>query len=399
MTNLILTRLRFHAPIIFDGEVDYPLLEVIGVDAALPIFKFDKPLTPLMADCFLAAQKQFDFNLITTKMPLCSKRKLASLKHFTFIKEEELGPSLIETLNKLNINYKSNFTLSKEVEKDFIRFDGAMIEPETRDFYLYKKLASSGIIYEMREFLLNGRNYIVSFTNPSSEKKRASFEINIVLPRGYYAFQRERNAIQIQSLTSQNAAYFNYHFPSADFRFSLIDGLISSTHACINMRLDFIMQPKSQRRLYFNYGENKYCLTNPRDQESFFNLSQQKMFDMFNIKVVSRDKAFEENFNRSLPRNIWLNWLNFSQNEESENSYLKLKNSIALKTEKGWVINEENKALKQVCFFENSGYRRVFIVPSEQRYLFAGKTKYFNFTTITNDIFKKNNEIYLSFGS
>ena len=122
------------------------------------------------------------------------------------------------------------------------------------------------------------------------------------------------------------------------------------------------------------------------------------MDEIFDIKINSKNKKFDGIFNRYLPQKIWLSWLKNDIDEESENFYLKTKQSLLKKVDGGVQINEEIEGLKEVRFFRNSGWKRVFIVPSESRYLFADKTKYFNFTLLTNEIFAKNNEIYLSFG-
>ena len=45
MAMLIKNRVLFHAPIVFDDEVDFELLEAVGIDKNLPIFKFQKNMT------------------------------------------------------------------------------------------------------------------------------------------------------------------------------------------------------------------------------------------------------------------------------------------------------------------------------------------------------------------
>ncbi len=399
MANLIINRVRFHAPIVYDDNVDFEILEIIGIDPTLPIFKYEKPLDNVMADAFLQAQKEVSFNLITTSQPACKKSRLNSLKNFIYIREEELGYSLLSSINALNINYKSGCDFNKEIEEDYIKINDEIVNLNYQNYYLHKKASSNGVVYEIKEFLLNGKNFILNFTNLHEEKEIITFEINVVLPRGYYHFKRENNAIKITSLISGEVAYFNFQSKNAKFTFSTISGLESSTHACINMKINVSLNGKAQKRFYFNYGENKYCFSSPHDIDEFFDISQKKMCEIFDIKVLSRDKSFDEEFNRSLPQKIWLSWLKMSSDEENENRYIKLKNSIVKKIENGWQINEEFKGLKQVQIYGNSGYRRVFIVEGAERYILSGKTKYFNFTNVTNEIFQKNNEIYLSFGS
>ncbi len=398
MANLIINRVRFHAPIVYDKEVDFEILEVIGIDTSLPIFKYDKSINAVMLDAFKRAQAEVNFNIIATNEPSVSEKKLKALKNFIYIREEELGYSLLASINALNINYKSNTEFDKEIEENYIKVNDEIVNLNYKNYYLHKKAISDGVVYEIREFLLNGRNFILNFSNGSNEKRIASFEINIVLPRGYYRFKRETNAIKIENLCSHDTAYFNFVSKNAKFSFSTISGVESSTHACLNMKMNISLNAKEQKRFYFNFGENKYCFTSPKDAEKFFEISQEKMSEIFDIKVLTRNKQFDEEFNVYMPQKIWLSWLNLTVDEENEKNYLKTKNTIINKTENGLKINENFKGLKQVQIYLNSGYKRVFIVPGNERYILSGKTKYFNFNLLTKEVFEKNNEIYLSFG-
>lgn len=398
MANLIINRVRFHAPIVYDKEVDFEILEVIGIDTSLPIFKYDKSINAVMLDAFKRAQAEVNFNIIATNEPSVSEKKLKALKNFIHIREEELGYSLLASINALNINYKSNSEFDKEIEENYIKVNDEIVNLNYKNYYLHKKAISDGVVYEIREFLLNGRNFILNFSNGSNEKRIASFEINIVLPRGYYRFKRETNAIKIENLCSHDTAYFNFVSKNAKFSFSTISGVESSTHACLNMKMNISLNAKEQKRFYFNFGENKYCFTSPKDAERFFEISQEKMSEIFDIKVLTRNKQFDEEFNVYMPQKIWLSWLNLTVDEENEKNYLKTKNTIINKTENGLKINENFKGLKQVQIYLNSGYKRVFIVPGNERYILSGKTKYFNFNLLTKEVFEKNNEIYLSFG-
>ncbi len=399
MANLIVSRVRFHAPVVYDGEVDFDILDVIGIDSSLPIFKYEKAIDKVMLEVFKKAQREVNFNLITTAEPLVKSQKLSVLKNFIYIKEEELGYSLLSSINALNINYKSGCEFEKAIEEDYIKINDKYINLCYRNYFLYKKESTNGVVYEIKEFLLNGKNFILNFSNLYNEKKTLTFEINVVLPRGYYRFKRENNAIKIESLTSKEVAYFNFLSKNAKFYFSTISGLESSTHACINMRINVMLNPKEQKRFYFNYGENKYCFSSASQAEEFFEISQKKMNEIFDTKVLTSDKQFDNKFNVYIPQKIWLSWLKMSNDEENEKEYLKIKDSILQKTGNGFKINENFKGLKQVGIYLNSGYKRVFIVPGNQRYILSGKTRFFNFNLISQELFQKNNEIYLSFGS
>ena len=129
----------------------------------------------------------------------------------------------------------------------------------------------------------------------------------------------------------------------------------------------------------------------------FFNMSQEKMFEIFDLKIKTKDSDFDYNFNRYLPEKIWENWQKNTHDEESEKNWLKIKNSIVKKCEKGEQIQENFKGLKEVYMYRNQRWKRIFILRNGARYMYADNTKYFNFFLLTKEIFKKNNEIYLSF--
>ena len=129
----------------------------------------------------------------------------------------------------------------------------------------------------------------------------------------------------------------------------------------------------------------------------FFNIAQEKMFEIFDMRVKTSNGNFDDLFNRSLPEKIWENWQKNVHDEESENSYLKMKNLLIKKYENGEQIDENFKGLKMLSLYRNQRWKRVFIVHGGARYMFADNTRYFNFTLLTKEIFKKNNEIYLSF--
>lgn len=398
LANLIISRVRFHAPIVYDGGIDLQLLEVVGMDASLPLFKFEKQIDEVLFKAFMLAQEKVKFNLITTEKPLINNKKLAKLKNFYYFKEAELGYSLLSTINALNINYKSGIYFEKDLEEDYIKINGQIVNLVYKPYMLHKKASDNGVVYEIREFLLNGKNFILNFSNSYEQKKLITFEINVVLPRGYYHFTRLTNAIQIENLTSREKAYFNFQSKNAKFTFSSMSGIESSTHACVNLKMEIMLRGREQKRFFFNYGENQYYLASPHENEEFFKMSQNKMNEIFDLKVTTADKKFDERFNLYMPQKIWLSWLKMEADEENENEYIKTKYSLVKKEDNGYLINESFKGLKQLEFSFNNGAKRVFIVPGKERYLFADKTKYFNFTLLTNEIFKKNNEIYLSFG-
>ena len=255
----------------------------------------------------------------------------------------------------------------------------------------------NGAIIDVKKFLLNGKNYICDLLNTRDELIKTSIEINIPLPRGYYVFNKGYDSIEIMNLTTKQKVFFNYSVKKNQAIFSCFDGIESSTFACVNLIFQIELLPKEKKRLFFNLGEEKMSALSAKDMQKFFEMSQNLMNNVFDVKIASHNKAFDNDFNYKLPRLIWESWLNFDFDEKSENEWIKIRNGIVKNNSSGFEINDEYKNLKEVKIFDNDVWKRVFIVHNDCKYLFAGRTKYYNLTLITKEIFSKNNEFYLSF--
>ncbi len=396
LENLIINRIKYHAPKI-DGEVDYALLDAVGIDGSYPIFVFDKPIDKIYYKAFLNAKKKVSFNLILTQKPAISSRKIKSLDKTFLLLKEEMGANLYHTIKALNINYLTHSDFQQQLRYEYLKFNDREVSFDFIPYFYGKKVMDGGVILDAKCFLLNGKNYFLSFTNTSNQKKSIRFEFNLPLPRGYYIFKKNCNSIEIENLTNKEKAYFNFNIKNANITFSTLNGIESSTFACINLSCEIELLAKETRRVYFNFGENKYIISSPKDIAYFFELSQAKMNEIFDLKVTTRDSNFDELFNRSLPQNIWEKWQKFDVDEESENKWVKMKAEIIKNEGKGIQISKDFKGLKEVRFFRNLGWKRVFVVHNNSTYLFADRIKYFNFTLLTKEIFEKNSEIYLSF--
>lgn len=396
LENLIINRVRYHAPKL-DGKVDFALLDAVGIDGSFPIFIFNRKLDNIYYKAFLQAKKKIDFNLILTVKPSVSKRKILKLDKTFIIFKDEIGSMLSSTLDNLNINYITHSNFKNNLKGEYLAINGKHVSFDYLPYFYSKKMMYNGVISDCKAYILNGKNYQISFTNTHEKKEEIDFEFNLPLPRGYYFFKRYDNCIQIENLTNKSLAYFNYNFKGAEISFSTMNGIESCTFACINLKCKLSLLPKEKKQIYFNFGENRYCLNTPKEMQIFFDLSQKKMNEIFDLRVTTRDNKFDNEFNLYLPRKIWEKWQNFEIDEESENNYIKLKNNIVQSVENGLQISQNFKGLKEVKFFRNNGWKRVFIVHNNSCYMFADKVKYFNFTLLTKEIFDKNNEIYLSF--
>ena len=398
LTNLIFNRIKFHSPRVSHG-VDFALLDIIGIDAKYPIFVYNKPINKLFFKAFLNVKKMCDFNLILTQYPRVSKRKISLLDKTYILLENEMGAQIKDILNSLNVNYLtySNFNLVSEGE--YLKVKNKKIDFEYRPFYYFGKIMNDGVIYEIKNYILNGKNYMVTLSNTTRTLRTAEFEFNLPLPRGYYIFKKTNNCIEIENLTNKDKAFFNFNIKNAEISFSMVEGIESCTFAGINFKCKIPLLSKETRKVYFNFGENKYCLFSPRDMNTFFEMSQVKMNEIFDIQVVTKDKGFDYDFNYVLPQKIWESWAKFGIDENSENAWLKNKSLLIKSDNLGLQVNEDFKGLKEVKVYRDKKWKRVFIVHNNSKYLFADNVKYFNFTLITKELIAKNDEIYLSFNN
>ena len=396
LENLIINKIKFHSPRVY-REVDYSLLDAVGIDGKYPIFIFEKPLDKLFYKAFFNAKKKVDFNLILTQRPIVSNRKIKNLsKTFVFL-NEEMGSNLGYTLEQLNINYVTHTNYKFEFKSEVLKINGKEIKFDFQPYFNYKKTIENGVICDTKCYILNGKNYMLTCSNLAAKEQSVEIEFHLPLPRGYYLFKREPNAIVIENLTNKVKAYFNYNFKDCKIHFSTMNGIDSCTYASINFYCKVNLLPKESRKIFFSFGDKKYCLFNPKDMNYFYEISQRKMNEIFDIKVTTKDEKFDQLFNNILPKNIWNSWQKFEVDEESENNYLKLRKQLLNKEEDGLQISKDFKGLKEMRFFRDNKWKRVFIVHNKCCYLFADKVKYYNFTLLTKEIFDKNNEIYLSF--
>lgn len=397
LKNLIVQRVKFHAPRLNGNDIDFSLLDVIGIDAKYPIFLLKKPLNKIFYSAFKEAKKEISFNLILLEKPQISQRKLSLLDKTYLLLKEEIGCNLLQTLETLNINYLSRSNFENEYKEEFIKINGQNINFEYLPYFYRKKLMFNRVEIDVKQFLLNGKNSLINLVNTSNLCQKIDVEINIPLPRGYYSFKQSSNCIEIKNLFSQEKAYFNYNTKEYKVQFSNMSGVESCTFACINLSCQLKMLPKQKKALYFNFGENKFCISNHLLMEYFFNLSQNKMNEIFDVKVHTKNINFDNDFNLYLPQKIWEKWQKYDVDEENINLWLKTRAKIVKSTEKGLQIINDFYKIKEVLFFRNSKWKRVFVLHNNSNYLFADNVKYFNYNLLTKEIFDKNNEIYLSF--
>ncbi|MBE7073849.1 MAG: hypothetical protein E7379_02010 [Clostridiales bacterium] len=395
--NLIVDRVTYHSPNLAGENVDYALLQAVKINIKYPIFLYHKPLNKLYFKAFKNAKKKCKFNLILTEKPEIKSSKLNKLADIFVLLKDDMGNSLKDNLNLLNINYESVVEFELTRKEEYVKINDQKLQLDFVPFYNAKKLMFNGIMLQVRQFFLNGNNYCFEFLNIRDNNNEIDLELNIPLARGYYSFKKAFNNIEIYNLTNKDRAYFNFFAKNVEVKFSCIDGLDNCNYACVNLKAKVQLKPKEKRTTFFNLGKDKFAALSVKDILKLFEESQRQAFNIFDTVVVSKDHHFDKEFNVELPKKIWQSWLSFSLDSYAEEKWLALKNKVISEGENGLRINEKEIPLKCIKLYRNNMWKNIFVMYGDSQFLFAGKVKYYNFSILPKEIFDKNNEIYLSF--
>ena len=203
--NVILNRVRFHAPIVYDDKIDKTVLFVNGIDVEKPVFKFDKQLNNRLLKAFSLAQQEEDFNLLlsTSSLENVKQSKLKTMKNTIVYSAQNSPVSFVEMVNKLNINYQSSSNYNLVYKDKFFKVNDEILNPSYKEFVLRQNLVIDGVWVEYHEFVLNGDNFFVKFTNKSDKEKKMRLELNIPLKKGYYYFKKNNKCIVVENLLTK----------------------------------------------------------------------------------------------------------------------------------------------------------------------------------------------------
>lgn len=351
MSNLIKNRVFYHAPISFKGDVEFDKILAKGIDLSFPVFIMEKPFKKELIKAFLEAEKFADFNLIIRERNKSIQKKF---KRCYVVRQSE-----IPSLDKLNINYKTFSSYNKVEDENYIKIGDEFINFEQKLFYLEQKKVVDDIFFSIKKYVLNGESIQIELTNTTKQEKIINFEYNHVLERGYYSFDKERGYLKIVNLFNNKELYLNANFGKVSENFSCVDGLENSTFARINLKAKILLKPMEKRNFFMNLGEKRFLLKNLSEINEYFNISQQKNFEVFNVKVESDNKFFERNFNRTLPNKIWNAWLNGVRDLDSENKYLNLKENILIKNGKRFILGRNSYGISNIFAFNGKDYVKI----------------------------------------
>lgn len=398
--NAILNRIRFHAPIVFDDKVDKTVLFVNGVNIEYPIFKFDKVLNKRLVRAFELAKKEEKFNLLLSSSSLgtLKEKQIKKLSDTVVYNQQYCPVKFVEMINKLNINYQSSSNYNLVFKDKYFKINDQILNPKFEDFSLKQSFVVDDIFVVYEEFVLNGSNFFVKLQNKANESKKVAIELNIPLKKGYYYFKKLNKTILVENLMSKEKLYLNFLCRNAKFSFSNVDGLENSVFCCINVKLNMILNPKEEKIVFFNLGDNKFELKSDKEINKLKDIAKIKACEIFNVRVKTKNPKFDLLFNQNLPKRIWINWLNCEVDEKLEEKYLTLKRLFIKGQEKVSFVPFKEIGLKELGIFNGDYYKKILIVNGFERYLKVGKTCFYNINDVTNHSLRSKEPISLSFG-
>ena len=399
--NAILNRVKFHAPVVYDDKIDKTILFVNGIDINKPIFKFNKALNGKLLKAFSLAQQEEEFNLLlsTSSVENIKPAKLKNIKNLVIYSQQNSPVNFVEMINKLNINYQSSSNYNFVYKDKFFKINNQILNPSYKEFILRQNLVCDEVWVEYNEFVLNGNNFFVKFTNKSNKEKKLSLELNIPLKKGYYYFKRQSRCVSIENLLTKEKLFLNYFGKNCRFSFSNVDGLENSVFCCVNVKMNLTIESKQQKFVFFNLGDSEFALKNLVQINEFKDLSIKKCCEIFNVRVKTKEAKFDNFFNSVLPRKIWINWLNGEIDSALEEKYLSLKNLFVRGCDNFSFVPFKEIGVKEIGIFNGEYYKKIIIISSDQRFLRVGETFFYNINGISNRSLKNEEPIALSFGN
>lgn len=391
MARIISNRVRYHAPIVYDDDMDFKVLEDFGIDTSLPIFKFEKEMSKPLEKAFLLAKKMQNFNLVTSKKTNC--------KFALFLPENTNNLRLLQMINKLNINYKSNSQYNPKFLPDELKIGGKVLNLKFNDFCLEKHQNIDGIFVSEKKFVCNGECDIIELLNSSPKENKIEIEYNKNLPFGNYHFSKQNGSIKITNLFSKEVKFFNTTLSLSDVFFSCIDGVEFSSFACVRFKKEIRLKPYQKKYIFLNFGESYLKVRSVNDMLKLFDFSKKKCYENFNVRIYTDNHRFDENFNVQMPRDIWLNWLNDKKDIELENEYVKMKETYCIE-ENGKVFfkKEDYSNFREIDVFDGIKFRKIYICnSSNQNSLQIGNALFQNLKSFCLNKIKSKTQICLHF--
>lgn len=396
----ILNCVRFHAPICYSADIDKTALFNHGVNLDYPIFVYENKVDNLTIKALKEACREENFNLLLPSENLSpwQEKRFEKLKNcLLFNNQQEMR--FLSMISKLNINYKTKSNYNVIYKEKFCMVNGVTLNPKYKEFYLQGEEVISNVVASYREFLLNGNNIYLSLKNNSQKDEKVCLTLNFPLQKGYYLFKKHRGYFLIENLQNGEKLFFNYVCPMANISHSMIDGLDNSCYATILLKLNFVLKAGAERVLYFNLSSKKSPLKNKGQFDKLFETAITKNREIFDLRVKTKNQKFDQYFNNTLPKKIWLNWLDFNNDEVLIEKYTTYRALFVKGKEKISFVPFKEIGLKELGIFNGEYYKKILISFGAEKFLQVGKTKFFNINNVTRFSLKKKDNISLSFES
>lgn len=398
LKTTILNRVRFHAPICFDSEIDRTILFNCGVNLNYPIFVYKNALTKEVLKAFYEASFEADFNLLIPLSNVQNKQEKYLKKIKNLVVFGDNAPlSFITMINKLNINYPASCNYDLKFKEKFFKVNNEILNPTYKEFSLQRDVVIDDVQVEYKEFLLNGNNIYVKLKNNKKSEKKLKISLNFPLKRGYFLFKRLNRCVKIENLQSKEMMYFSFICPCAKMSFSAVDGLDNSSYSTIYLEFNLTLKPNEEKSLFFLMSNKKFPLKTDKEFDELFEIAINKSKEIFDLKVKTKDAKFDQFFNNTLPKKIWLNWSNFCEDERLVKKYETLRRLFIRGKDKICFVPFKEIGLKELGIFNGEYYKKILISFGNEKYLQVGKTKFFNITNINKKSLSKRDAIYLSF--
>ncbi len=395
---MIINRAKFHAPIVFDANVDKVILLQNQLDFRLPIFKFEKEMTANLLKAFELAKREIPFNLIVEKSGLskgCLKR-LQKLDDVVVYDQKFCSCDFLKCINKLNINYSSSSNYDLSFKDKFVKIDGQEIDFKFFDFALEGHIKKEKFVCDCSEFVLNGNNIECSvFANEDCE---VVFEVNFPLDKGYYYFKRNRNNIKIENLVTKEIKVLNYFCKNAKFCFSNVSGLENSVYACVNLKTRLKLQKGEKKQLFFNFGQVVLPALAQAEFGKLKAVSKAECQKIFDVRVKTKNPKFDLYFNSMLPKQIWVDWCNGKIDLKKQDKYQSLKRLFVRGDLQKSFQNFDKIGLREIAIFNGKSYKNITIVKGDVKFLRVGKTTFFNSNSLSQITLQSKEGVCLCFG-
>ena len=332
----ILSRVKFHAPKLYDRNINFDILWAAGIRTSEPIYKIT--YLPSVKEFLLLklAQEQAKFTIVfileqTDKADRLSRKYL---RQYVIYNKSLISFELLSNINKLNINYESDANHLHYEQHGLFSINDVVFVEKSMPYFLYSNDRVGDVHFLHKEFVLNGKNHILKFMNQGDSAVKTRVVFRELLPENYYHFETRGFTVLARSLLEGNGFYLNASQKPVRTAFSCVTGLEFSRFAKVEAEFYITLKAKETRFLSLNFGDTKISINKDKIQK-MFELSQQHFEKMFNFKIQSGNCLLDERINKILPKKIALSFMNQSplyKNSKQETlimeEYLNLKSQI-----------------------------------------------------------------------